>query len=162
MRYLSKSALQAVLIAGSVMIAVTTGTAVAHHSFAMYDQTKTLTFTGVLTSFVSQANHAEMHFIPLGADGKPMKAANGEYVEWGVEMAGAAAMANQGVTVTTFPYRTIFSVSLNPLRDGKNFGTMTGPIYKCPKDNPPSAGKHCNAVEGSTQHGRGNFNADSR
>ena len=91
-----------------------------------------------------------------------MKAPNGEYVEWGVEMAGAAAMANQGVTVTTFPYRTIFSVSLNPLRDGKNFGTMTGPIFKCPKDKPPSAGKHCNAVEGSTQHGRGNFNADSR
>jgi hypothetical protein len=162
MRNQSKKAFQVVVIAGAVMMAIMTSTAVAHHSFAMYDQTKTVTFTGVLTSFVPQANHAEMHFIPLGPDGKPMKAPNGEYVEWGVEMAGAAAMANQGVTVTTFPYRTIFSVSLNPLRDGKNFGTMTGPIYKCPKDKPPSAGKHCNAVEGSTQHGRGNFNADTR
>jgi hypothetical protein len=162
MRSQSQTAFQVAVIVSAVMLAVMTSTTLAHHSFAMYDQTKTLTFTGVLTSFVSQANHAEMHFIPLGADGKPMKAPNGEYVEWGVEMAGAAAMANQGVTVTTFPYRTIFSVSLNPLRDGKNFGTMVGPVFKCPKDKPPSAGKHCNSVEGSTQHGRGNFNADSR
>ena len=131
--------------------------AMSHHSFAMYDQTKTITWTGVMTRFVAQANHAEMHFIPLGPDGKPMKAPNGEYIEWGVEMAGAAAMANQGVTVTTFPYRTIFSVSLNPLRDGKNFGSRTGPIYECPKDTPPAAGKHCNSVKGGTQHGRGEF-----
>ena len=30
-------------------------------------------------------------------------------------------------------------------------------IYKCPKDTPPAAGKHCNSVEGNTQHGRGDF-----
>jgi hypothetical protein len=143
------------------ILAMLTGTALAHHSFAMYDTGKTVTFTGVLTSFVSQANHAEMHFIPLGADGKPMKAASGDYVEWGVEMAGAAAMAQQGVSVNTFPYQTIFTVSLHPLRDGKNFGTMEGPIYKCPKNKPPSAGKHCDSVEGFTQHGRGNFNANA-
>ena len=28
---------------------------IAHHSFAMYDQGKTLTFTGVATRFVAQA-----------------------------------------------------------------------------------------------------------
>ena len=31
----------------------------AHHSFAMYDQTKTVTLTGVVRQFVAQANHAE-------------------------------------------------------------------------------------------------------
>src|SRR4051812_3200277 len=36
--------------------------AMSHHSFAMYDQTKVVTWTGVLTRFVSQANHAEIHF----------------------------------------------------------------------------------------------------
>ena len=150
------------LLAGGLVAALLTGPALAHHSFAMYDTTKTVTFTGVLTSFVSQANHAEIHFIPLGADGKPSKASDGKYVEWGVEMAGAAAMANQGISVTTFPYRTIFSVSLHPLRDGKNFGTMEGPIYKCPTDKPPAAGKHCDSVPGSTPHGRGNFNANAQ
>jgi len=72
-------------------------------------------------------------------------------------MGGAAAMAQQGISVNTFPYGTIFSVNLHPLRDGKNFGSMEGPIYKCPPKTPPPAGKHCNDVEGSTSHGRGNF-----
>ncbi len=161
MKSVSIRALLVAALAAAVMLAILTTTTLAHHSFAMYDTTKTVTFTGVLTSFVSQANHAEIHFIPLGPDGKPMKTPTGDYVEWGVEMAGAAAMAQQGVSVSTFPYRTIFSVSLHPLRDGKNFGTIEGAIYKCPKDKPPSAGKHCNSVEGSTQHGRGNFNANA-
>src|SRR5262252_9773121 len=115
----------------------------AHHSFAMYDQTKTVTLTGVLTRFVSQANHAEIHFVPLGPDGKPTRGPDGKPIDWGVEMAGAAAMAQQGISVSTFPYGTIFSVKVHPLRDGKNFGTMEGAISKCPKDTPPAAGKHC-------------------
>ena len=135
-------------------------TAFAHHSFAMYDMTKTMSLTGVLTRFVSQANHAEIHFVPLGPDGKPERGPDGKYVDWGVEMAGAAAMAAQGISVNTFPAGTIFSVNVHPLRDGKNYGTMEGAIVKCPKDTPPPAGKHCNAVQGSTQHGRGSFTAN--
>jgi hypothetical protein len=146
----------------AVSLTLFTTVTFGHHSFAMYDMTKSVTFTGVLTSFVSQANHAEIHFVPLGADGKPTKGPDGKYVEWGVEMAGAAAMASQGISVSTFPYGTIFSVNLHPLRDGKNFGTMDGAIYKCPEKTPPAAGKHCDSVQGSTQHGRGNFNANSQ
>ena len=131
--------------------------AMAHHSFAMYDQTKVVTFTGVVTRFVAQPNHAEIHFVPLGRDGKPMRGADGKFVPWGIEMAGAAAVANEGITVNSFAPGTIFSVNLNPLRDGKNFGSRTGLISKCPKDTPPAAGKHCNSVEGNTQHGRGDF-----
>ena len=33
--------------------------ALSHHSFAMYDQTKTVMLTGVAYQFVAQANHAE-------------------------------------------------------------------------------------------------------
>jgi hypothetical protein len=149
--------LQIMVIAIAISFSVLLSTALAHHSFAMYDMTKTVSFTGVLTRFVSQANHAEIHFVPLGPDGKPMVGPDSKHVQWGLEMGGAAQMANQGISVNTFPVGTIFSVSLHPLRDGKNFGTMEGPLVKCPKDTPPPAGKHCNAVQGSTQHGRGNF-----
>ena len=97
--------------------------AASHHSFAMYNQTKTVTLTGVVTRFVAQANHAELHFVQLGADGKPAKGSDGKYVNWGAEMGGAAAMANQGVTVKSFGVGTIFSIKLNPLRDGSNFGS---------------------------------------
>ena len=131
--------------------------AIAHHSFAMYDQTKTITWTGVMTQFVAQANHAEMHFVPLGPDGKPMRSADGKPIQWGIEMAGAAAVANQGITASTFPAGTIFSVKLNPLRDGSNFGSRTGTIAKCPAGKPPAAGKHCDSVEGNTLLGGTSF-----
>src|ERR1700691_5620303 len=72
--------------------------ALAHHSFAMYDQTKTLVLTGVAYQFIAQANHAELHFYLIGPDGKLVKDKDGKNADWGVEMAGAAAMAQQGVT----------------------------------------------------------------
>src|SRR5262245_59595293 len=139
------NALRAVILSGAVIVGILATTTLAHHSFAMYDMTKTVTFTGVLIRFVSQANHAEIHFVPLGPDGQPTKGPDSKYVEWGVEMAGAAAMAQQGISVSTFPYGTIFSVNLHPLRDGKNFGTMEGAIYKCPAKTTPEKGKHCNS-----------------
>jgi len=128
--------------------------AVAHHSFAMYDQSKTVTLTGVATQFVAQANHAELHFVPLGPDAKPMRGSDGKPIIWGVEMAGAAAVAQQGITAKTFPAGTMFSVKLNPLRDGSNFGSRVGAIAKCPvsaegKPTVPAAGKHCDSVAGS-------------
>ena len=123
--------------------------AMSHHSFAMYDQSKTITWTGVMTRFVAQANHAEMHFVPIGPDGKP--------IQWGVEMAGAAAVAEEGITAAGFPAGTIFSVKLNPLRDGANFGSRIGAIAKCPAGKAPAAGKHCDSVEGSTLLGGKTF-----
>jgi len=136
-------------------VAVFAVPAIAHHSFAMYDQSKTVTWTGIATRFVAQANHAELHFVPLGPDGRPMRGADGKPITWGVEMAGAAAVAQQGITASSFAAGTIFSVKLNPLRDGSNFGSRVGAIAKCPVDKDgkpqvPVAGKHCDSVTGST------------
>jgi len=131
--------------------------ALSHHSFAMYDQTKTVTLTGVMTRFVSQANHAELHFVPIGPDGKPLRNAEGKPVTWGVEMAGSAAIAQQGITVAAFPAGTIFSVHLNPMRDGSNFGSRVGTVAKCPKGKVPAAGKHCDSVEGNELMGGTTF-----
>jgi len=137
--------------------------ALSHHSFAMYDQTKTVTLTGVVTRFVAQANHAELHFYAVGPDGKLMKESDGKYVSWGVEMAGAAAVAQQGITASSFGAGTVFSVKLNPLRDGSNYGSRVGAIAKCPMDGasgkpkPPVAGKHCDSVPGNTVLGGNAF-----
>jgi hypothetical protein len=124
--------------------------ALAHHSFAMYDQTKTVTMTGVAYQFVAQANHAEIHFYLIGPDGKLVKDKDGKNVDWGVEMAGAAAVAQQGITTASFPVGTIFSVKVNPLRDGSNYGSRVGgsAIAKCPWKTPPAPGKSCDTVAG--------------
>jgi hypothetical protein len=123
----------------------------SHHSFAMYDQTKVLVLTGVAHQFVAQANHAELHFYLIAPDGKLTKDKDGKLVDWGVEMAGAAAMAQQGITASTFPVGTIFSVKMNPLRDGSAFGSRVAAsaIAKCPWKMPPDPGKTCDTVKGS-------------
>ena len=117
----------------------------------MYDQTKTLTLTGVTTQFIAQANHAELHFYLIGPDGKLQKGKDGKNVDYGVEMAGAAAMAQQGITAVSFPAGTIFSVKVNPLRDGSNFGSRAGAtaLAKCPWKTPPEHGKTCATVKGA-------------
>jgi hypothetical protein len=131
----------------------------AHHSFAMYDQNKTLVLTGVAYQFVAQANHAEIHFYLVGPDGKLVKDKDGKNADWGVEMAGAAAMAQQGITAASFPPGTIFSVKMNPLRDGTNFGSRVGgsAIAKCPWKTPPAPGKSCDTVKGSELLGANTF-----
>jgi hypothetical protein len=123
----------------------------SHHSFAMYDQTKVLVLTGVAHQFVAQANHAELHFYLIGPEGKLTKDKDGKLEDWGVEMAGAAAMAQQGITAASFPAGTIFSVKMNPLRDGSAFGSRAGnsAIAKCPWKTPPDPGKTCDTVKGS-------------
>jgi hypothetical protein len=145
------------IVAG--LIALISLPALAHHSFAMYDQNKTLVLTGVAYQFVSQANHAELHFYLIGPDGKLVKDKEGKNADWGIEMAGAAAMAQQGITASSFPAGTIFSVKMNPLRDGSNFGSRVGnsAIAKCPWKTPPAPGKTCDTVKGSELLGAPSF-----
>ena len=108
-RTVKASAMAACLVLLVVLFATSVST---HHSFAMYDQTKVVTLTGVMKQFVPQANHAELHFILLAPDHKALaKGADGKYVEWGVEMAGTAAIAQQGITGTSFPAGTVFSAT---------------------------------------------------
>ena len=145
------------LAACSILVVVFAVPVSTHHSFAMYDQTKVVTLTGVVKQFVPQANHAELHIILLAPDHKSLaKGPDGKYVEWGIEMAGTAAVAQQGITGTTFGPGTVFSAKVNPLRDGSNFGSRVGALAKCPVDPAtnkpklPDAGKTCDAVAGST------------
>jgi hypothetical protein len=126
-----------------------------HHSFAMYDQKKVVTLTGVIRQYVPQANHAEIHFMLFAPDHKALaKSPDGKYVEWGIEMAGTAQLERAGITPKTYGAGTVFSVHLNPLRDGSNFGARVGAMAKCPVDPAtkkpklPEPGKHCDSVPG--------------
>lgn len=105
--------------------------ALAHHSFAMYDQTQTKTLTGKLTRYIPGSNHAQLIFEVLGPDGKTMIGKDGKPMIWGVETGSAAAMARRGLTVKNFPVGTVFTISFYPLRDGRPFGAMTGSLVKC-------------------------------
>jgi len=139
------------LLASGVAACALAGPALAHHSFAMYDQTKTVTMTGVMYQFVAQANHAELHFYLVGADGHLEKGKDGKPVPYGVEMMGAAAVAEQGITADSMKAGTIISVKVNPMRDGSNFGSKAGAsaLAVCPWKTPPAPGKTCDTVSGN-------------
>jgi len=163
---MKKVSLTASAIAASLALVVAASAALvsAHHSFAMYDQNKVVTLTGVMKQYVPQANHAELHFYGLAPDHKGIaKGKDGKNVEWGVEMAGTAQMERQGINAKTFAAGTVFSVRLNPLRDGSNFGARVGAIAKCPVDAAtnrpvlPEPGKHCDSVAGHTLIGGTTF-----
>jgi hypothetical protein len=134
----------------ATIAALTAVTAFAHHSFAMYDQTKMLVLTGVVYQFVAQANHAEIHMYVIGEDGKLEKDKDGKPHAYGIEMAGAAAIAEQGITADTMKPGTIMSVKVNPLRDGSDFGSKAGNsgLAICPWKTPPVPGKTCDTVQG--------------
>ena len=146
-------------IAASAVAGFAAGPALAHHSFAMYDQTKTLTMTGVMYQFVAQANHAELHFYLVGADGHLEKGKDGKPVSYGVEMMGAAAVAEQGITADSMKAGTIISVKVNPMRDGSNFGSKAGAsgLAVCPWKTPPAPGKTCDTVAGNQVLGSRTF-----
>lgn len=109
---------------GAALVTFAATTAAAHHSFAMYDQTKQVTHTGKLIRFIPGANHAQLLFELVDDDGKLQPGADGKPVTWGVELGPAAAIAKQGVTVESFPLGTVITVTVNPLRNGKTFGAM--------------------------------------
>jgi hypothetical protein len=120
------AAIAAIALVGSVAVP-----ALSHHSFAMYDQSIERTYTGKLVRFIIGANHSQFIFDVVDQGGNVMMGDGGNPVQWGVETGPASTLARQGITVESFPIGTIFTVSLNPLRDGRNFGAMRGSLILC-------------------------------
>ena len=84
----------------------------------------TKVFTGVVTRVNPDANHLQIFFAPMNEERKNVvRGADGRPVMWAVEMAGSAQAAQDGISVSTFPPGTIFSVALHPARDGQHAGT---------------------------------------
>ncbi len=131
----------------------------AHHSFSIFDGEVTKVFTGVVTRVNPDANHLQIFFAPMNEERKNVERdANGKPVVWAVEMAGSAQSARDGISVSTFPPGTIFSVALHPLRSGEPAGSREGTaMFRCPDKTPPAPGMHCDSVEGHTRYGDGSL-----
>jgi hypothetical protein len=124
------------------------GGANAHHSFAMYDQSQRVTLTGKLTRYIPGANHAQLLFELVEADGSPVLDESGDPVLWGVETGPATRIARLGVTLDNFPIGSIITVQANPLRNGRNFGAVPNgtPLINCGMEMPAGG---CTAETGT-------------
>ena len=151
-----------VRLAGGVAFALVAATAAlhvpvqAHHSFSIFDSSKTRVFTGVVTRVNPDVNHLQIFFAVMNDERTNVnRDAKNQPIVWAVEMTGSAQAAQQGISVNAFPPGTIISVALHPLRDGTPAGNREGSMFKCPPKTPPKAGKHCDSVEGSQSFGNG-------
>jgi hypothetical protein len=100
--------------------------ALAHHSYAMYDTAVEKTLTGKLVRFILGANHSSYVMQVMNPDGSLAVNDKGEPVHWTIETQAAAQLARLGITVETFKYDTVFTITFSPLRDGKNGGAQRG------------------------------------
>ena len=87
-----------------------TPAALAHHSFAMFDATKTLEFTGTVVELQWTNPHSWLEV--MVTDDK------GEKVQWGFEMSSPAALARDGWRPRTVVHGDKVTVKAHPLRDG--------------------------------------------
>ena len=97
-------------------ILVLTGTAIAHHSFAMFDQTKQTTLTGTVTAFEWTNPHAYIEIDVL--DDK------GAVKHWSVELGSPSILMQSGWKFKDLKHGDKVTVRISPLKDGKLGGLL--------------------------------------
>jgi Family of unknown function (DUF6152) len=91
--------------------------AAAHHSFAVYDRTKTLTLKGTVKTFQWTNPHCVV-WITVQPEG------GGEPQEWGIETTSPGVLTRSGWTRNSIKPGDKIAVEFNPLRDGSHGGGL--------------------------------------
>ncbi len=105
-----------------VAIAMCAIPAVAHHSFAMFDATKTMTLQGTIKEFHWTNPHSWIFLMVADAEGQPK--------EWAIELGSPGCLVRQGWVPKTLTPGMNVKVVVRPLKDGKiggQFLTLTLP-----------------------------------
>jgi len=89
----------------------------AHHSFAVYDRTKTLTLKGTVKTFQWTNPHCVV-WVLVQPDG------GGEPQEWGIETTSPGVLTRGGWTRNFIKPGDRVSVEFSPLRDGSHGGGL--------------------------------------
>ena len=98
-----------------------TATALAHHSFAMFDREKEITLTGTVHEFQWTNPHA---FIEM--DVPDPKGGSSE--KWSIELNSPNNLTRQGWKSSLLKPGDKISLTMNPLRDGKKGGLFVSVV----------------------------------
>jgi hypothetical protein len=88
--------------------------AFAHHSFAIFDQTKVLHLTGTVKDYELVNPHAWVHLNVVGKDGKT--------ATWSFEAGSVAQLAALGWKADSFRVGDSVDVGFRPMKDGSRGG----------------------------------------
>lgn len=100
-------------ITAGALILASAGPALAHHSFAMFDQTKVMTLNGTVREFQWTNPHA---FIELDVSN------GGKAQHWSIELNSPNNLKRQGWHRTSLKTGEKVSVRIAPLRNGHTGG----------------------------------------
>jgi hypothetical protein len=95
----------------AIALIATTSKGMAHHSSAMFDQTKTVTVEGVVKKWELTNPHSWLWVDVKGKDGK--------VVTWGFEAEGPSTLQRAGIRPSDFKEGTKLTITGNPMRNGE-------------------------------------------
>ena len=99
-----------------IAASVVAGSALAHHSFAIFDQTKVLNHTGTVKEFELINPHAWLHVMITDAQGKS--------ATWSFEGGSVAQLVGLGWTREGVRAGDKVQVSYRPMKDGSRGGQI--------------------------------------
>jgi hypothetical protein len=103
----------------ALLAAITTGSALAHHSAAMFDATKEVTLAGTVKEFQWMSPHCWIQLVvpdPTRPSAAP--------VEWGIEMDNPLGLSRHGWKPGSLKPGDKIVVKARPLRDGSPGGQV--------------------------------------
>ena len=100
----------------ALALSVVSGAALAHHSFAMFDQQQTVTLQGTVKEFEWVNPHAWLRF--MVADEKT----GGKPVLWAIELSSPSRLVTMGMRADSVKPGDAVSVTFHPMRNGSRGG----------------------------------------
>jgi len=97
-------------------LVVAAGSALAHHSPVMFDQTQQVTLTGTVREFQWTNPHAYIQLL--------VKDEQGQEQEWSLEMGASVYLYNLGWRPSSVKAGDTLTVTIAPLRKGGNGGLL--------------------------------------
>ena len=109
----TKNLARSALLLGIAASAVS-GTALSHHSHAMFDHSRISSITGTVTEYSFRNPHVFLYV--------DVEEENGATVNYWIEMSNLPNMIRRGIGYKTFQPGDVITVSLWPLKDGRPGG----------------------------------------
>lgn len=105
-----------ILTMAGLVAALSTGSALAHHSFAMFDADKTVELKGTAKEFQWTNPHSWLQVMVTDESGKT--------AEWSLEMGAPGGLARSGWRPKTVVPGDKVTISIHPLKDGSTGGQL--------------------------------------
>ncbi len=104
----------------ALFVLLTATAATAHHSYSMFDRSKTDTLSGTVKSLDLVNPHGWLQVVAANAQGAP--------VEYSLELGGPGQMEREGWTAQSLQAGDKVTVRLHPLRDGSHGGQLVSVV----------------------------------